>query len=817
MKRNTWALGLAILLSLGCTRQVSDSTKISLSLGSLSGGNGAQAVTSVTHIVINVRGPLIPSDIVWNWDAHQGGAIVAPPSSIVLDVPKGADRLFQILVVQENESGNMQFLYGDAIKTLASANEDVMISVTSIGGGSGTEANVGGRYINADGSFPTGALDLMFQPPGTGRPAMKIFSTTMIAGWFQLFLIDGAPFSYRWVHDGTYLYNGVGYTDAEFSPAASSNLNYKVHFKIPQGYGYYQKDGGVYVTETRAASRMVAGYFGPGAATYGKKVCYSASSNIDSMYTDIAHTTPMVYDPNTTNTAKAIRLNNEGGLPASDSQCTSGVAFTDRLMIDGKYAGSGKDRAFGFRNVFISPSNASTITNAYNAGTQELTLSWNTLPDVSNVIDGFTVYAHPTFSGSMETGGDGVDCDKLQGLGFSWVGDTASNNITFPVTATNQATTKAAVCPYKNNYAGKAKYVFTGTRYENHGGGASGGPMIALRGPSNAQPARQLANGTCQNFEILRLNNGTPVADPSSLTVMVTKSGPAGGGTLYELADCTGAQIASSTQISANASAKTISYVSSSNGYMNFSFSATGYGPSGHMLAIYSASDADALIVSNIPATSAVNRCVKGTVLLQNNTPGDPALNASSTNVTMAYAGVGGGVFYSDPACSTALNSSVLVVPPLTQSADFYFKATLISSAASMTATAGAFTQGSTSLTVGTANVTTYGGNIHSPPSYYANTCYSFEVNPKNEVNARVPVAAATTLTVSTGSSGMTLYTDGSCGTSGGSSGTSHDVVISSNEDHSPTLSFKGTIPTSITINYTSPGPINGSTSFSLF
>lgn len=815
MTRNRLAIGLIFLLTTACTRQMNDNVTISLSLGSNISGQTTSG-SQPTHIVINVRGPLMPNDVVWSWDAHQNGTIVPPPANIVLDVPKGPDRLFQILVVSENESGQMQFLYGDTLKTLAASAEDVSISVASIGSG-GEEAEIGGRYLTGDDVGPTGVLELLFQPPGTGRPAMKIFNTAMVNGWFQLFMINGAPFTYRWLHSGATLFSGNGFSDPEFTPASA--LDHKLHLIRPAGYSYYQKGGGVYVTEARAAARVIGGYFGPAAATYGKPACYTAAQTMQSFYSDIGHTTAILYDPTSTAVTKTRRLNNQGGVSFGSGSCVGGDPFIDWIKVDGKYAGNGRDQTFGFRGIFVSPPNSSTIASTYNSGTQVMTLSWTFLPDVigTNGVDGVAIYAHPDFDGGMEMGGDGIDCEKLQSVGFSWVGDSSSSPFAFPVTTANQSTTKAALCPYKLNYAGKAKYLFPGTRYENQGGGGGGssGPMLVWKAGGGGTATGTIQNNNCYNFEIEAMENGSPDIQGAALSISVQNSGPSAS--LYDAPDCGGAPITGSTTIATGYSKRAVSFLSTNNGYKNYNFSASGYSPASADLSVYSGVDANKLEIAFLPTATAVGRCVMGEIRLENSVP-EPAVNSGATTVTLTYSGASG--FYSDYNCTTPLTgvaSNELNIPPLTQRINFFFKATATQASSPVTVTAPSpFAGGSDTynVQVGTSNVTQYGGNIYTPPSYFYNSCYAFEVNPLNEIGARVSVAAATTVTVSTASAGVNFYSDSGCSTS---LGTSTNVNISSGNDFSQPLWFKGTSPGAVQIDFSSsPGPITGSKNLSL-
>ncbi len=738
---------------------MNDNVSISLSLGSNISGQTA-ASSQPTHIVINVRGPLMPNDVIWNWDAHQGGNIVPPPANIVLDVPKGPDRLFQILVVNENGSGQMQFLYGDTVKTLAAAAEDVSISVANIGSG-GEEAEIGGRYLTGDDVGPTGALELLFQPPGTNRPAMKIFNTSMINGWFQLFMINGAPFTYRWVHSGATLFSGNGFSDPEFTPA--SNLAYKLHLIRPAGYSYYQKDGGAFVTEARAAARMVAGYFGPAAPTYGKVVCYTPAQTMQSFYSDIGHTTAILYDPSSVATTKTIRLNNQGGIAYGSGACAGGDPFIDWIKVDGKYAGNGRDQTFGFRGIFASPANSNTISSSFNSGTQVMTLSWSFLPGVigANGADGVAIYAHPNFEGGMEMGGDGIDCEKLQTVGFSWVGDTSSNSFAFPVTSTNQSTTKAALCPYKLNYAGKPRYLFNGTRYENHGSGGGGSPATKLTfyGPV------QINAGACVPYilkgETATNNPGYLSTSASSSVTLATNLGnfhtdPSCGGSVSTI---NFSPYSTWQQVYLKYSG------SPSSGVLGASFS--GLTSASYNLDSFNAGVNDHFAIysqfSATPgATFSMNKGTCQSVLLQVHDSNNRAvgISGSLSGITIADAPANGYVF-TDGSCSSSFTSGAM--SPTQTNLFFYVKVPFADAQSSitLTASAGGVTSSNITLTP-TAPGPAVGLQIWGAESGTAGTCNPFKIVSVDSMSAPSPVSAATTIAL-TASSGTVFYPSGSC------------------------------------------------------
>ena len=408
VKKLMWTVTGVVCLSLlttSCTREAEKASQINLSLKNIYNSKiGAQSIGSnVSHIVVNIQGAGLPGPIVWNWDAHHNGTMLTPPDYVRLDVPKGTARLIQILLVSETESGAEEFSYGDVVKDLVAEFESVTIVVNSVsGGGSGVQGQVGGRYLNVGGtSGPTGELELLFTPPVAGRPKMKIMDVSMINGWFNLFLIDGAAFSYRFKHSGLNLFDGTNLdlNGAVFSPL--SQTDHLLHLIQPAGISAYMNNGATPTTETRGEERYIAGFFGPGAASVPRAACYNTTagsvSNMYTAYTNNTTNTPMWYDPNSGVTTKVRRLNSFVGKAIGVGICGTGTEYDNILKIDGKNVGSGKGRTFGFESVFkISSSSYNAIQATYSSGV--LTLSWNYLPDVIGVdgVDGVSVFVNTT-------------------------------------------------------------------------------------------------------------------------------------------------------------------------------------------------------------------------------------------------------------------------------------------------------------------------------------------------------------------------------------------------------------------------------------
>lgn len=114
--------GLALLVAVsvgtlgilgGCTRKQESSSitvampdwnKLTSSKQSKSVGALA-TVTVVSRVMINVSGPDIQNQIVYIWelnDNYQGsGSIPTPPAEHTLTVPRGSNRLIQVLAILE--------------------------------------------------------------------------------------------------------------------------------------------------------------------------------------------------------------------------------------------------------------------------------------------------------------------------------------------------------------------------------------------------------------------------------------------------------------------------------------------------------------------------------------------------------------------------------------------------------------------------------------------------------------------------------------------------------------------------------------------
>jgi len=476
MRKSLLLAVLSTFVGLGCTRKVDKPATIGISLSGLTKANkaGTLTVQEIGHLVLNISGPGM-APIVKNYDAHDGRTI--PNPIIVEGVKSGDARLIQILVVGRNTTtGEEHFLYGDQTKTLNGGENPVTISVSTISSGNGTQAQIAGRYLDVTGTAgPTGVLQLTFKPPTA--PAMNVLEMPMINGWFQIFLIDGANFSYHFKHDPTKKpFENLDFNHATFAPSQRV-----LHVVQPAGTAYYQHDSSV---EPRPSERHVLGFFGPGAGSIPRTICYDGTEgDVENMYLDPAHTTAMQWEPDSAATNVVRRLGQSGGVEDPDGPCASGNSWIDRLDFDGKYVGSGRTKTFGFESAFKIADGEWEAIEADEAG-GVVTLTWETLPGAGvgeGAVDGFGVFLSTNgYTGSIDD--DGIDCTALAAdpaTGFYHVGDATSNSYVLPsLTSAQLSVARLAVCPFKNGHLGQAKYYFKGGRMQENDGGGSNGPAL---------------------------------------------------------------------------------------------------------------------------------------------------------------------------------------------------------------------------------------------------------------------------------------------------------------------------------------------------
>lgn len=478
--------------------------------------------------MINVSGPDIQNQIVYIWelgDSYQGGAVIpTPPAEHTLTVPRGSNRLIQVLAIVAEidassqgggDDGSSIFFYGETIKSLANAVEPVTIALVQESTTSAGDGSISGRYFFADGSTPTGPVDMYYAP--VGRRPMIVESTSIFSGHFHFFLLPTVPFTFRMRSTGVPLFENV--TTNSFSSRYSDRL---LQIAIPAGY----RDYGSGAREFRAAQIKILGFAGPGATLVGRAICYpTPTSPLPDFYDAATGGNEIQWSPGSTS-ATDVRI--LGGIGTADGQCPAytneglnsfGIYLDDLMDGDSPLGNRGP-----FKLLDLGGGQGSTYLDvAVDNG--NLAIKWDYLAEVvGNSVDGVGIFykVFPSSEGMDDRWHDNAPCNQLSSFGFTEItrvpagsaGDPVISynwtNLTTPnLTAFNSGRLKTVVCPYTNSRPGY--YDFAVSHYQHSGGGIGGAPtatklsVTAVTEPtvvSSAAGRQYVSESTCTVLKI---------------------------------------------------------------------------------------------------------------------------------------------------------------------------------------------------------------------------------------------------------------------------------------------------------------------------
>lgn len=554
MKKSRWKTArVSFLLCIlpfifACTRNNGESSKFriefpdwqaTLQKPGTATSNGVHVVRQPGRIMINISGPGIPKPIVRIWESEDR-ADAQPPTSFEFEVPRGENRIIQILVSTRdfyfvgNEvatTANGGVFYGDVTKSLVNPTENVEVTIQELNMGSKGEGVITGRWIDSSGNGPTGTVLMKFTPPNA--PSMVVDKTEIHGGWFTFHAIEGAKFTFE-------LENGqVIFSDFDLANPPVTWNEERLWIKVPTGYRNIYAYGGPVARRETAPYSIVLGYFGPGAS--GNKVCYTGESfPIDNLFLSAdldtheqvtwsgsspSHTTAGVY---------------QGGLVTPNGECTGTWLVDWMAPTKGGIADLGEWVA-GFRGAFQPVSGFShnwvpMIDAAYNAETNKISLSWKYLPGTtgSGRITGVEVFTRILTSGSWSRDiyeNNGIACNHLmeptrfpllpftsRGR-FSVLGNGVQTAAIGGITEEDLESGRAEIilCPYSDNRPG---YFTAGAVYRKEFyGGENGGPSWSeLRlGFSDAGSYlyNNIEKGVCADITLAHVKDGilSPVAD----------------------------------------------------------------------------------------------------------------------------------------------------------------------------------------------------------------------------------------------------------------------------------------------------------------
>lgn len=543
------AMSLALSISAisvfsGCTRKEETSSitvampdwnkltskKQGKTAGTLSGSkassvNTLATVTVVSRVMINVSGPDIQNQIVYIWelgDNYQGGATIpTPPPEHTLIVPRGSNRLIQVLAILEEidtaseggGGGPMSFYYGETVKSIANAVEPVTIALAQESAASAGDGSISGRYFNADGSTPTGPVDMYYAP--IGRRPMIVERTSIFSGHFHFYLMPTVPFTFRMRETGTPLFENV--TTASFG-TTNQYSNRLLQIAVPAGYSEYSGGG---PRRLRSARSKVVGFTGPGAALVGRATCYPTPTGPLSGFFDAATGgNEILWNPVSILPTEVRILG--GGIGTSNGECS---AYTDvgvnsfPIYIDKLMDG---DSPLGNRGPFKMFDLGSGLGSTFldvSVANGNLEIKWEYLAEVvGNSVDGVGIFYKilPPTQSMEDRWHDNAPCNQLQGLGFTEItrvptGSDAANPVdsyswTTPnLIAYNAGRLKTVVCPYRNSKPGYYDYALS--HYQKSGGGPTATKIMAtsISEPTTTSAAgnpQQIVESTCTVLRI---------------------------------------------------------------------------------------------------------------------------------------------------------------------------------------------------------------------------------------------------------------------------------------------------------------------------
>ncbi|MEQ1722174.1 MAG: hypothetical protein ABL930_03300 [Pseudobdellovibrio sp.] len=444
-------LGLFLLIFVSCDRAKEESSVVSIQLPTYSSNVSSLTCTKcLKAIFVNVDGQDIKK-IVYSEKDPAGFQQAASEikSEIVVEVPVGNARRFQVMAVYLESSGSIQVQYGVTTVDLQSSDPPpVQLQLQPLGVNSGQfrGGTIAGRYIAGFNSVlsedygPTGVVSISLVDPASGLE-IQFEQGEIINGWFNFFASESFTMKYT-LADGTVLFGGP-VTLGSFT--LSQNI---AKLSRPNDY-WVDRNGGwsspEHVTEYHD---IVYGFFGPAALVNTKKVCFQGEPSIF-QFSKIAASSDGSSAITYSTSISSADVTPSGGLNsfANSSDCTtanvlsadryeSGAIYVNKNQLDG----IGNDNAVSLSGAFTHRANASgDISKASFNSSADLTVK--ALPGLlsnlsTSMFDGIKVYKKDN---APNGGYDNLRCNpgslgiegfvEITGLTVSVATDTASVNL----------------------------------------------------------------------------------------------------------------------------------------------------------------------------------------------------------------------------------------------------------------------------------------------------------------------------------------------------------------------------------------------------
>lgn len=420
----------------------------------------AQAIQSVvSRVMINVSSSDMSSPIVYIWDINQqarlaDGSFASPPATVTLDVKRGSARMFQALAIVEsidtvNESneGPMTFYYGDVTKSISGdeASDAVSLMLASQGTSLSGSSSISGRYVNSDGSYSTGKINMFFAPPG--KPEMIVDQNqTMFSGYFRIFLPSNVLFSYR-LASGQALFERINTTAIPFRSSTAVT-----RIEIPAAFRENSSSG----RSSILARTKFAGFFGN---VSNRPICYpDAPGFIPGLYDAISGGSPVSWNPLSVSSSDARVV--VGGTGSAAGACSAGEFGVDHFSIELGNIANG-DSPIGVRGPFreLTPGSNQYVSLVTSGTAPRVT--WKYMrPTLGHSVAGVGIfhYTIPVNGSNPIRDRDSLACSSLPSMGFIEAARVPFDSVASPVESYDIVSVKtvnfnsgqflAVVCPY---------------------------------------------------------------------------------------------------------------------------------------------------------------------------------------------------------------------------------------------------------------------------------------------------------------------------------------------------------------------------------
>lgn len=536
----TSILAMALFLS-ACDRMAVEDSKVSLKLPkTVSGKAGAQSVSALKHIAVQVTAADMPEPVTLILDSHDSQTL---PSEVTVEIPSGNNRLIQVLAAYgtgSNDDGAIIY-YGDVTKTLVGGTDSADVPMDNLSGTQPEEeGRVYGRYLTGTNQGPSGELKMVYRP--AGKPAITVDRRFILGGWFEATVFKNVAVDYV-LPDGSLL-------GQQWTVDSLQTSKHLLRLRLP-AHSERRWENNANIWQTRGAESKFLGYFAAQATLLDdKKVCAAGKTakNNGSIYYGNKYMTQSILNPmpikafftGTTPQISADFASIIGGMDIS--ACSSlplQEEFTRYLMVDNSYAGSelweSLESASGLRGGFAAPreksvDGATHYRNSYryggnaNGSFMEIPL----LPGIKESVTSYQIYKSTQSSAAM--GYDNrCEPDELKRQGWvllrtnalpSGPGDTAQftlGNVGF----TPSMDSGYIICLSKNNVPFGSQISFGNYAFAGQPATSFNMTMASTPYGYSSYPIQN----ECRRFDVNLNNTAGPVINVSGVSLSLGTTG----------------------------------------------------------------------------------------------------------------------------------------------------------------------------------------------------------------------------------------------------------------------------------------------------